>query len=217
MFSVWCGALQPRRKLPHLLNILHRHSWEKCFFFFLTALASLIEVPQSCQGTERTHGRKWIQEKRQTLLSSLMVLHVKPGTSKGFKKKKSDNPDTAEGSFFLSKGNTLHLVVLFTWVISMDFQRWLSCISFCCKCPNIYPVAIRQYLAYSRFSLAISAWSYYPYSNFPPMCRWQTPGESAASIQLKVEVVWLLIQSGSWLQSMNLTRMIMLPETAGET
>lgn len=119
--------------------------------------------------------------------------------------------------FFLSKGNTLHLVVLFTWVISMDFQRWLSCISFCCKCPNIYPVAIRQYLAYSRFSLAISAWSYYPYSNFPPMCRWQTPGESAASIQLKVEVVWLLIQSGSWLQSMNLTRMIMLPETAGET
>lgn len=82
---------------------------------------------------------------------------------------------------------------------------------------NIYPVAIRQYLAYSSFSLAISAWSLYSYSNFPPMCRWQTPGESAASIQLKVEVVWLLIQSRSWLQSMNLTRMIMLPETAGET
>lgn len=26
--------------------------------FSLTALASLIEVPQSCQGAERTHGRK---------------------------------------------------------------------------------------------------------------------------------------------------------------
>lgn len=106
---------------------------KNCCCVFLTALASLMEVPQSCQGTERTHGRKWIQEERRRMLSSLMVLHVKPGTSKGFKKKKSDNPDTAEGSFYLSKGNTLHLVVLFTWVISMHFQRWPSCISFCSK------------------------------------------------------------------------------------
>lgn len=43
--------------------------------------------------------RKCIQETGREKLSSPMVLRVKPGASKGFEKKQSDNPDAARGSW----------------------------------------------------------------------------------------------------------------------